>query len=381
MSCLQLLSISILCLTATGAFHFDNIQLDRIQISAGRQQSHELHSFSYSKGADIWPPTNEDAVRLADTFPNGQIPYSAVVMIEQQDMTAAHQAVEESINGTLAPVTTTSGNYRRGLKKKLVPRSIQRILRRAAAKEEVDSEGEIMGLDRTPIAVALALLIRGLVRPLDIGLVACFTTYLIMLGMVARSPRQNGMAPMVPAIPPQGHVPFLVSNPMGMSSLHSRKYDMWLKVGVLVGLVGPVFYLLRSAISADSINAMIIAGPCARSTFLLCAQAISESVARRVMAPLPLRILTPILYNTARLGFVWHWMATSFASSANLANRSLAIANGVYWFSNLFFFLLPVATMRYMRAHFLSVEASEVKMRIGMEESIGLVPNQLHPGD
>ncbi|KAL3926693.1 MAG: hypothetical protein SGBAC_013372 [Bacillariaceae sp.] len=241
----------------------------------------QLHAFYYGKGADIWPPTNEDAVRLSDTFPNGQIPYSAVVMIEQQDMAAAHQAVEESINGTSTPALTTKS---RGLKRKLVPRSIQRILRRAAAKEEVDSEGEIVGLDRTPIVVALVLLARGLVRPLDIGLVACFTTYLYMLGMAARSPRQNGKAPILPAIPAQGHVPFLVSKPMGMSSLHSRKYDLWLKLGVLVGLVGPVFYLLHSAtMSADSVSAMIAAGLCARSLFLLCVQAISECVARRVM--------------------------------------------------------------------------------------------------
>lgn len=243
-----------------------------------------LHfSFSYGKGADIWPPTNEDAVRLVDTFPNGQIPYSAVVMIEQQDMAATHQVVEESINHTLTETMINGDRNTRILKRKLVPRSIQRILRRAAAKEEVDSEGEIIGLDRTPIAIALLLLAKGLVRPLDICLVACFSAYLIMLGMVARSPRQNGKAPMLPAIPPQGHVPFLVSNPMGMSAFHSRIYDAWLKLGVLVSLVGPAAYLLRAAISKDSASAMAAALPCGQATFLLCVQAISESVARRVM--------------------------------------------------------------------------------------------------
>jgi hypothetical protein len=56
--------------------------------------------------------------------------------------------------------------------------------------------------------------------------------------------------------------------------------------------------------------------------------------------------------------------------------RALAAANGVYWASNLFAFLIPVAAIRYMRAHFFGVEAAEVTTRIGMEESVGLIPNQ-----
>jgi hypothetical protein len=35
--------------------------------------------------------------------------------------------------------------------------------------------------------------------------------------------------------------------------------------------------------------------------------------------------------------------------------------------------LLPVATLRYMRAHFFCVEAEQVLTRPGMEDSIGLV--------
>ena len=54
----------------------------------------------------------------------------------------------------------------------------------------------------------------------------------------------------------------------------------------------------------------------------------------------------------------------------------LAVANAVYWTTNLFAFLIPVASMRYMRAHFFGVEAAEVTTRIGMEESAGLVPNK-----
>jgi hypothetical protein len=55
--------------------------------------------------------------------------------------------------------------------------------------------------------------------------------------------------------------------------------------------------------------------------------------------------------------------------------RSLAMANLGYWALNMFAFLIPVALVRYMRAYFFGVEASEVTTRIGMEETLGMVPN------
>ena len=92
----------------------------------------------------------------------------------------------------------------------------------------------------------------------------------------------------------------------------------------------------------------------------------------QIKAPLPLRILIPLSYNSARLIYLWNWAL----NPANLGpiGRGLAIVNGVYWALNLFAFLIPVATIRYMRAHFFGVEASEVSVREGMEESVGLIP-------
>jgi hypothetical protein len=60
-----------------------------------------------------------------------------------------------------------------------------------------------------------------------------------------------------------------------------------------------------------------------------------------------------------------------------MIGRSLAISNAVYWTVNLFAFLIPVASVRYMRAHFFGVEAADVTTRIGMEESTGLIPNNI----
>jgi hypothetical protein len=234
-----------------------------------------LHSITYGRGADIWPPTNEDAVHLRDTFPNGQVPYSAIVTIAQHDMEAVHEGVEEAINGTM-----TLHDAPKRSKRKFVSRSIRRILRRAATKEELDSEEEIVGVDRTPIIVALTLLMQGLVRPMDGMVVVCITFYLTFLGMIARSPREYSDAPILPAMPPQGHVPAMVSNPLGIGILHSRLYDAWLKLGVIIGLVGPMLLLTHYVLFENNVMAARV---CSRPTFLLCCQAISESFSRKVM--------------------------------------------------------------------------------------------------
>ena len=54
--------------------------------------------------------------------------------------------------------------------------------------------------------------------------------------------------------------------------------------------------------------------------------------------------------------------------------RALGIANLLYWYANLLFFLIPVGVVRYLRAHFFCVEAVEVTVRRGGESSVGLLP-------
>ena len=61
--------------------------------------------------------------------------------------------------------------------------------------------------------------------------------------------------------------------------------------------------------------------------------------------------------------------------------RTLGIVNVMYWATNLLAFLIPIASVRYMRAHFFGVEAQEVTTRIGLEETIGLIPNYNNRND
>jgi hypothetical protein len=166
-----------------------------------------------------------------------------------------------------------------GTRMRLSKRQIlKRILRRAAAKEELDTEGEITSIDKTPFVIAFSLLLRGLVRPMDVAVVACFTTYFIVLNMAAQSTRDMTGAPILPATPPQGHVPTLITNPLGLRTEQSTWYDMWLKTGVIVGFLGPIGMVFYYAIMKSQMEPARI---CARPLFLLSCQIVTEAISKR----------------------------------------------------------------------------------------------------
>ena len=86
-------------------------------------------------------------------------------------------------------------------------------------------------------------------------------------------------------------------------------------------------------------------------------------------------MLVPIVYNTSRLLYLWHWVFASTNLSLGRIGRALGVINFAYWALNLFAFLIPIASIRYMRAHFFGVEAEGVTTRIGLEETVGILPN------
>ena len=94
-----------------------------------------------------------------------------------------------------------------------------------------------------------------------------------------------------------------------------------------------------------------------------------------LQVPLPLRILVPIAYNASRLAYLWNWAFATTNLPLGRIGRGLGIINAAYWALNLFVFLIPIASTRYMRAHFFGVEAEGVTTRIGLEETMGIVPN------
>ena len=82
--------------------------------------------------------------------------------------------------------------------------------------------------------------------------------------------------------------------------------------------------------------------------------------------------------------YLWQWTMALFAATAaakssmlwiSRIGKTVALSNLAYSAIHLFGILIPVAGLRYMRAHFLGVEAQQVTLRPGMgEETLGLIP-------
>jgi hypothetical protein len=51
----------------------------------------------------------------------------------------------------------------------------------------------------------------------------------------------------------------------------------------------------------------------------------------------------------------------------SMSMQALGIANLLYWYANLLFFLVPVGVVRYLQAHYFCVEAVEVTIWEGVE--------------
>lgn len=309
------------------------------QVIVSLKELRTRHYSSYGKDAEIWPPTNEEPVNLRDSFPGGIVPDN-IISAQQSLRTSEIQPVQRRI--------------------------IPRILRRAASAQDQALAGDRPSIDRAPIIIAAGLSLSGFVRPLDVLISAFLSGYTCLLFAMAKSVRSDGRTPTLPALPPQGHVPSLVANPLGYSMTNSANYNRWLQAGFLIGLVGPLIQVVRGSLNGE----VAMAQNCGRPLFLLCIQAFSENMSRRALTPLPIRVFVPIAYNTVRIGYMWQWVGRSIVG----VDRGLALVNFIYWSLNLLGFLLPVVAIRYMRAHFFSVEASQASIQSGLEDSIGLTP-------
>lgn len=251
-----------------------------------RRSSTQVLSTPYGRGAAIWPESSNEPVRLVDSFPNGIIPDSA-----QKELLSSNNQADTADTDTL--VSTPLKRRRR------LPRAIQKILTRAAIKEEYTEFDTT--IDKTPAVLALALLAAGLVQPVDVLIVSFLSGYFSILGVASRALRSDGITPVLPSLPPQGHVPALVSNPLNNAFTQSSAYDIWLRFGTAISMVAPFVLLTRYLLFEN--KQLEAASFCARPLFLLCCQAVSESVVRRVMVSKNLALHSHVLslLNTSLL--------------------------------------------------------------------------------
>lgn len=325
------------------------------------------NDYTYGRGSEIWPPTNMDrAVQLRDSFPQGEIP----------------PQVFEEIAGMTSSSTFSTQQPRAFL-------SSSSDWSREDLPNSTPNTASIRAtwLDRFPGIVALSLLVW--IRPMDIGLVATLSAYTALLTLSASSLRSNsGKCESLPSLPPHGHVPQMIQNPMHDLS-YSWEYDIWWRCGVGLGFILPIltiayFKITSTALSLPASYEGLILSTFARPLFLLCCQALSEIFCRDWLLPLPIRIWIPISYQVVRLvylglGFFAFMVMTTtpgtISASFLFCIQALQGLNLVYTLINVFGFLIPVALMRYMRAHFFAVEAASVAIHPGMEETLGFSPD------
>jgi hypothetical protein len=257
-----------------------------------------LWAYGYRRGEDMWPPTNlEKPVQLKDSFPLGYvIPYPSMIPQDQQIMEDITTTTSTSSNVSNATTTNCFNTEEKG--------TIQRILRRASRlqiKRLTDS------INFTPAFVSIILCLMGLVHRSDGWFVLAFSAYATFLYKWSQQPSDNKSSSnnnrntiIMPALPPQGHVPYLVSNPLGRSITDSPIYMLWIRTGWFVGLVLPLYYIAwnllilgrrRSLIHASSTGITDVLPTflssslrwCGSPIFLLCMQSFSEAVARNVL--------------------------------------------------------------------------------------------------
>jgi hypothetical protein len=85
---------------------------------------------------------------------------------------------------------------------------------------------------------------------------------------------------------------------------------------------------------------------------------------------------TPFYKRIQRLAAKSEEQSLSLSSQPSLGShmgKILGVLNGFYWSMNLFGFLIPIASLRYLRAHYFCVEVSEVVVREGGDHNIGLL--------
>ena len=154
------------------------------------------------------------------------------------------------------------------------------------------SPQDLKKIDESPALLAMVLVSLGLVPLAETLFVLGFTGYMALLYQWSKSTPDQ--APIVstfsgrpsasssstvcmPSLPPQGHVPSLLSNPLGHMLTDSPAYRMWLRTGAVVGLLAPLALVGWYMFQGNRGAARLCAGP----VFLLCCQALSEAAARR----------------------------------------------------------------------------------------------------
>lgn len=307
----------------------------------GRPVNTPLYSDWYGRGSDIWPPTNiEFPVQLKDSFPGGRIP----------DI-----ALEEQRGKTFVDPTAVATVQRRGLR----------------------------WVAYLAVIAALTFVKGSIIGPMDIGAILVWAFYNYLLVQLADS--GNGIA----AVPSAGHVPHLVRNPLSHPAPQSGNgglqihWDAWINFVLPIALILGLSATMTES-SAEEWYRVALGRPLLWWMTVQVADDILEnSNSSESDSPIPLPIQFWIrcssrfcrwaLLTVAVLVTQWPALVPNATGSAITLNGSLIcgflpLAHWIWSTTQVFGYWIPIASMKYMRAHWTSTEA----------ETLTLQPTAIH---
>ena len=371
------------------------------QIGRTRGYTATITIHAYGKGSEIWPECNEEPIELSASFPGGKIPSSVVEILQSGSLNTSTNNNNSGSPITVSFDTNNTNIKTSGRKRRAVGKTLSHILKSAAKSSSRRASETTPTIDRTPAVLAAVLIGTKCVSWKSVASVLAMSAYFIGLASWCAAPKSSGTISTInisdahsksdihsydyvnmPSLPEKGHVPNLVSNPLGLQLTSSRIYRVWLRLGAMLGLLLPTlvlsFNIVGNIYPSIGIRALVGNAEYVRRSlgnplFLLCLQAITEAVSRAALLPLPIRILIPVMYNTARLIPLHAWSFPAMGITIPTSLRILGISNLLYWYANLILFLIPVGVVRYLRAHFFCVEAVDVTVRKGGDTSVGLL--------
>jgi len=282
----------------------------------------------YGRGSDIWPPTNiEFPVRLEDSFPGGEVPQTAL------------NALDGDVFVSELDVIATQ---RRGL------RWISFIV------------------------ITASIVLKGAIGPMDVGSVLVWAFYNYLLIQLAES--DDGIA----SVPPGGHVPHLVRNPL--QSAHPKKsdinWDVWFNFVLPIAMVAAAGAI--DATLTEEWWRVALGRPLLWWMTTQVADDILESnntLEGKYPVPLPIqywirlssRCARWVLLTVAIVVIQWPTLATNNgaypASAWSYIYGFLPLLHWIVSTCQVFGYWIPIAGMKYMRAHWASAEAETMTIQ------------------
>jgi hypothetical protein len=249
-----------------------------LSTSSSRSHHKTTRIHAYVRGTEIWPPVNEEPIRLSSSFPGGAIPAPVRHLLDTHSNNA-HDASPTSTSITIEDDNTTTSDdgssipttATRGVKRRAVRKTLSHILSSAArssSRRARSSSGEVdsrafgvppPAISKGPSILALVLLCTNCVDMIHLCTVIGITIYILGLASWCAAPRYphrpkyhrtNGVDRLqhivnMPSLPIRGYVPDLIKNPLGSNLTGSRAYKVWLRMGALLGVLLPVVALAQ----------------------------------------------------------------------------------------------------------------------------------------